>query len=222
MSLDQFRVGPPNFVDASPGSNFPGVEESSPILVARASTAPAMTAQLLRHEDRFSSLSFRDIADAANALTMVFEHRYVWKLVWVQSISTPGKVSDTRKIRRGVGTDKSLELARTAGVDFEASGDVWVLAAATKLSAEWSRLTRSSVRIDMEEECERSIEIDVPAGGMDVALWQVESQLSRRIVTRRGAELPNDPLPDWCEYAIQARSRLIAVPTAITKVRHRA
>lgn len=209
---------PPDFPGSAIGSGMDLLAElSSPWTTARAITAPGLTRQLLAHEQGFAVLSPEHLTAVANTLTFLFQHTKVWSLLWAESVAGPATFRDTRTVRWGVGVEKSRELARTAGLKVEAEGDVWVAKASAELSAEWSKLTQSTVRIDVETETTRELEFDVPAGGMDIALWQLESRLTRRLVLRPRRHLPPEPLPHWVETAIATPVRSIVMPVNLTR-----
>jgi hypothetical protein len=190
---------------------------SPPWTVARAVTAPSLTRDLLIHEQGFASLTAAETAEAANTLTFLFQHTKVWTLLWAESIAGPSLFKDSRTVRSGVGVEKSKELALTAGITAKGEWDMWMVKASAELSAEWSKLTQSTVRLDMETEFTRELEFDVPAGGMDIALWQLEARLTRRLILRTGANLPPDPIPEWAEMAIATPARSTTVMTSITR-----
>jgi len=51
---------------------------------------------------------------------------------------------------------------------------------------------------------------------MDIALWQLEERLTRRLALRRGVSL-QDPLPKWIDTALTVPVRSIRVPTAVLR-----
>jgi hypothetical protein len=190
---------------------------SAPWTAARAVTAPTLTEELLKQEQGFLGLGRADRFTVANTLTYLFQHTKVWTLLWAESVAGTAVFKDSRTVRCGVGVEKSKELALTAGLDVMLEADIWFASAAVDLSAEWSKLTQSTVRIDVESEFTRELEFEVPAGGMDIALWQLESRLTRRLILRPGKRLPPDPLPGWAETAIATPIRSIAILTSVTR-----
>lgn len=209
--------GPPDFPGLGVGSMLDElVGMSAPWTAALAITAPRLTQELLAREQGFAGLVPKDIVVIANTLTFLFQHTKVWKLLWADSVAGPALFKDSRTVRCGMGVEKTKELALTAGLQVTAEGDVWIGKAAAELSAEWSKLTQSTVRIDTETEFTRELNFEVPVGGMDIALWQLESRLTRRLVLRPGVRLPPDPLPHWVELAIATPVRSTAVLTSVT------
>lgn len=190
---------------------------SAPWTAARAVTAPELTQELLAQEQGFAGLAPRETTAVANTLTFLFQHTKVWKLLWADSVAGPALFKDSRTVRCGVSVEKTKELAVTAGLQVKAEAEMWIASASADLSTEWSKLTQSTVRIDTETEFTRELEFDVPPGGMDIALWQMESRLTRRLILRPGAHLPPDPLPHWAETAIATPIRSIAMLTSITR-----
>ncbi|WP_214407874.1 hypothetical protein [Pseudonocardia lacus] len=209
---------PPDFPPGAIGTGLGRLGElSAPWTAARAITAPTLTLGLLRHEPGFAGLPRSDLLAAANSLAYLYQHTKSWVLIWAESIAGPAAFKDSRTVRCGVGQEKSKELALSAGLTLKAEGDVWLASASAELSTEWSKLTQSTVRIDVESEFTRELEFDVPPGGRDIALWQLESRLTKRLVQRPNVALPPDPLPEWVEIAIATPPRTTTVLTAITQ-----
>ena len=177
-------------------------------------SAPELTLRLLAADPDFRGLSRLTLVTAANTLTFQLAHIQRWRLLWVESTPGPSRFSDVRTVRVGVTEDVARELARTVAVDVK--GSISIIAA--QAGAHWSRLTRSTVSIRAEAEFTRTLEYDIPAVGMDIALWQLESQLIRRLQLRPNASLPPDPVPRWVELAITAEVRSVTVPASITRV----
>ena len=96
-----------------------------------------------------------------------------------------------------------------------------ILKASTELSAEWSKVTRSTVKIEAQREATTNLSYDVPADGMDIALWRLDSRLTRRLMLRPGKHLPPEPLPHWVDMAIAARASVVDIPTNITQAKTR-
>ncbi|WP_290054344.1 hypothetical protein [Amycolatopsis solani] len=209
---------PPAFSGDSVGSGLARLADlAAPWTAARAVTAPELTRRLLVDEPGFFGLPQAELADAANTLTFLFQHTKVWRLLWAESVAGPALFRDSRTVRSGVGQEVSRELARTVGLELSGKGDVWVVNVSGELSAEWSKLTQSMVRIETETEFKRELEFDVPAGGMDIALWQLESRLTRRLILRPHHHLPPDPLPDWAETAIATAVKSTSILTNVTR-----
>ncbi|MEV4806313.1 hypothetical protein AB0K18_40495 [Nonomuraea sp. NPDC049421] len=179
---------------------------STPWTVTRTITAPDLTYRLLRREPAFSALPSARLREIASLLAFLFQHTRVWHLVWVESVPGPGIFEDSRTIRAGTSKESVAELARTVGMDVELEGGLWVATAKAKLSAEWSKLTRSTVCIGTETETRGALTLPVPSGGMDIALWQLESRLTRRLALRPGVRLSPDPQPAWVEMAMSTPS----------------
>lgn len=209
--------GPPSFPGVRVGQGLdelPGL--ATPWTVSRAITAPDLTRRLLAGEPGWAGLPTRKIDTISGILTFLFQQTKTWTLVWAESVAGPARFGSVRTVRSGAGIEEARELARTAGMKVGAEGDVWVAAASAELSSEWTKLTNSKVRIDNEAESTRVLQFDVPPGGMDIALWQLEVRLTRRLVLRPGARLP-EPLPDWVEIAIASPVRSVRIPTDITR-----
>jgi hypothetical protein len=208
---------PPPFLGDAVGSALGELQhQHSGWLVSRSVSAAPFTQRLLAREPGFSGLSSSDLRAASQTLTFRLGHVQRWRLLWAVSADGPGQFSDERTVRVGVSEETARELATTIGL--EAKTDVFFLAA--QASAQWSRLTRSTISVNTESEFTRTLSYDVPEGGMDIALWQLESQLVRRLELRPGAALPPDPVPRWVELAVtaRARTRVINVPTNVVRV----
>ncbi|MDR6977676.1 hypothetical protein J2X68_004395 [Streptomyces sp. 3330] len=174
------------------------------------------TRRLLAQEPGFGTLAPSQLDAASRVLTFRLGHVQRRRLLWVVSTDGPSQFTDERTVRVGVSEEPARELATTIGL--EAKLDIPFLAA--QASAQWSRLTRSTISVNTESEFTRTLSYDVPEGGLDIALWQLESQLVRLLELRAGAALPPDPLPPWVEPAAtaRARSRVITVPTNVVRV----
>ncbi|WP_062641586.1 hypothetical protein [Streptomyces maremycinicus] len=208
---------PPGFLGESVGAALGELQHrQSAWLVSRSISAPPFTRRLLAREPCFDTLAPTQLSAASQALTFRLGHVQRWRLLWVVSADGPGQFTDERTVRVGVTEETARELATTIGL--EAKLDIPFLAA--QASAQWSRLTRSTISVNTESEFTRTLSYDVPEGGLDIALWQLESQLLRRLELRAGAALPPDPMPRWVELAVttRARSRVITVPTNVVRV----
>ncbi|MGW0871490.1 hypothetical protein ACWD3Z_13505 [Streptomyces sp. NPDC002740] len=208
---------PPAFQGESVGSALGELQHrQSAWLVSRSISAPAFTRRLLAQEPGFGTLAPAQLDTASELLTFRLGHAQRWRLLWVVSTDGPSQFTDERTVRVGVSEETARELATTIGL--EAKLDIPFLAA--QASAQWSRLTRSTISVNTESEFTRTLSYDVPEGGLDIALWQLESQLIRRLELRAGAALPPDPMPRWVELAVtaRARSRVITVPTNVVRV----
>lgn len=209
---------PPDFPGTEVGTGLDRLEAlSAPWSVARAVTAPELTRELLIQEPGFADMSAYTAVTITSTLTFLFQHTRVWTLLWAESVAGPARFEDSRTVRSGVSIDKTVELARTAGLKLTGEGDLWVVKASAEVSAQWSKLTRSTIRVDTENETKRALEFTVPPGGMDIALWQLESRLTRRLILRPGRHLPEEPLPHWVETAIATPVRSVAILTSITQ-----
>jgi len=190
---------------------------ADPWIVARTCTSPELTARLLAEEPGFASLPKRRVDKISRMLTFLFLRTREWALIWAESVSGPARrYQIVHRIRRGVGAEEIRELART--VAFRTGASIGLLAAnvSVALGREWSKFTNSHVHFDAEEEITRVLEFDVPPGGMDIALWQLEERLTRRLALRRGVSL-QDPLPKWIDTALTVPVRSIRVPTAVLR-----
>ncbi|MGW6525455.1 hypothetical protein [Streptomyces sp. NPDC054962] len=208
---------PPAFLGESVGSSLGELQHrQSAWLVSRSISAPAFTRRLLAREPGFGTLASSQLGAASEVLTFRLGHVQRWRLLWVVSTDGPSQFTDERTVRVGVSEETARELATTIGL--EAKLDIPFLAA--QASAQWSRLTRSTISVNTESEFTRTLSYDVPESGLDIALWQLESQLVRRLELRAGAALPPDPMPRWVELAVtaRARTRVITVPTNVVRV----
>lgn len=208
---------PPPFPGSSVGQTGNLAASSSAVRVARGITAPRKTLQLLRQEAPFDTLWPAELATAADTLTFVFDRMQRWRLVWVETVPGPGRFVTRRSVQVGAGEEAMRTASRTAGLEVKGSAPVLSGAA----SHEWSRATQSSVTLARQTELERSIELDIPEEGMDIALWQLEDVLRRQIALRPGAELPPDPLPRWVEMAVSSRPIEMHLGSHVTRVTKR-
>ncbi|SRR5271166_529568 len=221
-SADSRMIEPPEFPGRQVGSGLAQLQGlSKPWSVARVSTAPTLTQQILAIEPDFDRLPRFQIGAIANTLTFLFNHTMTWTLVWARSEGGPGHFEQTESVAYGVSAEQGLELARTVGMKVGADFDFLAGSVSSKLSAEWSKLTRSTVRIEARREADCQLSYDIPAGGMDIALWRLDSMLTRQLILRPGKHLPLDPLPHWVDIAIAARVILINIPTEITQTKTR-
>ncbi|KUN17315.1 hypothetical protein AQJ23_40960 [Streptomyces antibioticus] len=219
-TLSLTRREPPAFHGETVGSDLDKLEHvRSAWLISRSISARPFTEKLLAQESGFAALTTHELSAAAHTLTYKFGHVQRWRLLWAVSLDGPSQFGDARTVRHGVSEETARELADSIGV--EAKLDVKFLAA--QASRQWSRLTRSTISVNAESEFTRTLTYEVPAEGMDIALWQLESQLIRRLELRPGAVLPPDPVPRWVGLAVAARSRsrVITVPTNVVRARTR-
>jgi hypothetical protein len=172
-------------------------------------------------EPGFARLPAPEIGTIANTLAFLFQHTMEWTPVGVRSLGGPGHFEQTESVTYGVSAEQGLELARTVGIEIGGEAKVPFGRVSTELSAEWSKLTRSTIRIEAQRETTTHLSYEVPAGGMDIALWRLDSRLTRRLILRPGKQLPPEPLPHWVEMAIAARPILIDIPTGITQAKTR-
>lgn len=221
-SSDDISTGqgdrPPGFLGEGVGDRLHALQSASaPWVVSRAISSPDLTQRLLHGEPGFALLPRASIEAAANTLAFLFQHTQTWRLAWVESVAGPSHFKDSRKVRVGLSNTTMIELARTAGIEVEGSGSIVVADISAEVTAKWSKLTQSTVTIDVEEEFTRVLDFDIPPGGMDIALWQLESQLTRRLVLRPGLQLPPDPLPRWVESALAAQICSVTLASAVTQ-----
>lgn len=215
--VDVLETGPPAFPGQRVGAGLDQLEAlATPWMISRTITTPRLAYQLLQGEPGFAHRPRAELTTIANTLTFLFQHTKAWTLLWAESVAGPSQFEDNRRVRCGVSVDQSRQLALAAGIKTKAEGDLWAVSASAEISAEWSKLTNSTVRIEGETEFTRSLTFTVPAGGMDIALWQLESRLTRRLILRPGQRLP-DPVPAWVEVAIAVPVRSSVVLTSITR-----
>lgn len=213
---------PPTFTGSRIGTGLDQLaSRSTPRTVARVITAPALTRKILESEPGFGRMTEQTLVTAANTLAFLFEHARVWTLLWAKSIGGPGHFEQSESVTYGISAEQSLELARKAGMKATAEGGVKVVKLTGELSGEWSKLTRATFRAEAQRDASTTLSYDIPIGGMDIALWRLDSRLSRRIVIRPGQELPPEPLPHWVELAVAARTSEVVIPTGITRAMSR-
>jgi len=219
---DGWTTGPPEFPVGQVGSGLAQLQAlSGPWSVARVITAPTLTQRMITMEPGFARLPAFEIGAIANTLAFLFQHTMTWTLLWARSVGGPAHFEQTESVTYGVSSEQGLELARTVGMKVGGEAEFWIGKISTELSAEWSKLTRSTIRIEAQREASTHLSYEVPAGGMDIALWRLDSRLTRRLILRPGKELPPEPLPQWVEMAIAARSSLVDIPTGITQAKTR-
>ncbi|MCX5204128.1 hypothetical protein OG897_22085 [Streptomyces sp. NBC_00237] len=209
---------PPGFLGSAVGSHLGELADASaPWTESRAASAPDLTYELLHHEPGFAVLPSAVLAEVADCLTFIFEHTRFWDLLFVESVAGPSQFSESRTVQAGVSRETAIQLGRTVGLDISAEGDVWLAKTKAELTTEWTKLTNNTVRIDTETQLTRAVEYPVPDGGMDIAMWQLGSRFMRRLILRRGAHLPPDPIPAWAEMALAVPPRLATVPSTVVR-----
>lgn len=216
--LESGLNGPPRFAGTGVGSGLEQLTNHSALwAVTRVLTAPGLTHKILEVEPGFTRLPEQAIVAAANTLGFLFVHARTWTLLWAKSIPGPGHFEQTESVTYGVSTEQGIELARKVGLKADGGLDFTLGKIHAEASAEWSRLTRDTFKLETQRETSTTLSYDVPADGMDIALWRLDSQLTRRLVIRVGRQLPSDPLPAWVEAAVAARASQITVPLGITR-----
>jgi hypothetical protein len=206
--------GPPAFLGPDVGDRIDELAGVSEVRsVARTIATPRLTIRLMRADPLFNGLTEQELADAANNLTFVFRHQQRWRLHWVESVPGPAQFSDTRRVEVGVTHEAATELTKAV----KGSAKVNIFTVAVDASAEWTKVTRSTVNIVLTQESTRNVTYDVPEPGMDIALWQLESILSRSMALRPNEHVRAD-VPRWIERALQHGDRSVVVPTTTTRI----